>query len=118
MRFKAIRACTITIGPGKYQYLGEDQEVELPKDPKCKHLKLLSKAKGKASQEPQDLENINPLVLNAQVLTALEKLRKDNDGHWTKGGFPDMATVIEFLGRDITRAELNIVSPGFTRDSI
>lgn len=53
----------------------------------------------------------------SEVAVALGQLDPNNDKHWTSTGMPNLKVVGEFLGRSVTRPELEEAVPGFTRES-
>lgn len=52
-----------------------------------------------------------------EVAVALGQLDPNNDKHWTSTGLPNLKAVGEFLGRSVTRPEIEEAVPGFTRES-
>lgn len=55
--------------------------------------------------------------LNERLAKAVRSLDPENDDHWTKDGRPTMAAVEKSYGAtDFTRADVDAVAPGYTRD--
>jgi hypothetical protein len=49
------------------------------------------------------------------IKDAVDALDKGVDADWTKGGLPNVETVKEIVGFDVTRKDIEAVAPGFTR---
>jgi hypothetical protein len=53
------------------------------------------------------------------IAEALKQLDPHNDSHWNADGKPRMSAVEAFLGRtDVTRAQVEAVAPGLTREKV
>ena len=49
------------------------------------------------------------------IVDAVASLDKSVDAHWTKGGLPDVNTVKEIVGFELTRKDIEAVAPGVVR---
>ncbi len=50
------------------------------------------------------------------ILEALQALDPAKDDHWTGEGRPAMVAVVDLVGQEVTRREVDAVAPDFTRE--
>lgn len=74
---------------------------------------VTTRLENQPSQEPQISQSIDP---QAELRALLALLDPNPDDDWTADKLIKLATLKEITGREVTRAEVNEVWPGFNRD--
>ena len=107
-----------------WEPLNKEAEAQYAKVKQPKGAKSLkARADKRASDDADKTKKQDPVIELAPaarlklISDALGKLDHENDGHWTKGGKPDLDTLKAAVGFDVTRGEVEASFSEFLRNA-